>query len=127
MSRPRPSCVCLILLLSASFARAVPPTVANLTPRGAERAKAVEVVITGGPTQTFSADETRSDLLGVIGSTNHGFTFATPMLSTGVPGRHAGSATGGTCKSLRTWMTWAGPGGGDSERCGDARPGAIAW
>jgi len=44
----------------------------------------VEVVITGGPTQTFSADETRSDLLGVIGSTNHGFTFATPMLSTGV-------------------------------------------
>ena len=43
----------------------------------------VEVVITGGPTQIFSADETRSDLQSVIGSTNHGFTYVTPMLSTG--------------------------------------------
>jgi polygalacturonase len=43
----------------------------------------VEVVITGGPTQTFSADESRSDLLAVIGSANHGFTYATPMLSAG--------------------------------------------
>jgi polygalacturonase len=43
----------------------------------------VEVVISGGPTQTISADQTRSDLQPVIGSTNHGFTYTTPMLSTG--------------------------------------------
>jgi hypothetical protein len=43
----------------------------------------VQVVITGGPTQTFLANENRSDLVPVIGSANHGFTYATPMLSAG--------------------------------------------
>jgi hypothetical protein len=43
----------------------------------------VEVVISGGPTQTFEADQTRSDLQSVLGSTNHGFTYATPVLSVG--------------------------------------------
>ena len=43
----------------------------------------VEIVITGGPTQTFSADQTRSDLQSVVGSTNHGFTYSTPVLSAG--------------------------------------------
>ena len=43
----------------------------------------VEVVITGGPTQTISADQSRSDLQRVIGSSNHGFTYSTPMLSAG--------------------------------------------
>jgi len=43
----------------------------------------VEVDITGGPTQTFSADQSRPDLQAVLGSTNHGFTFSTPMLSAG--------------------------------------------
>ncbi|MGD0389470.1 MAG: hypothetical protein ABSC42_11000, partial [Tepidisphaeraceae bacterium] len=45
----------------------------------------VEILISGGPEQgqTFSADETRSDLQAVLGSTNHGFTYATPVLSVG--------------------------------------------
>jgi uncharacterized repeat protein (TIGR03803 family) len=43
----------------------------------------VQVVIAGGPTQTFSADQTRSDLEPVLGSTNHGFTYSTPVLSVG--------------------------------------------
>jgi hypothetical protein len=43
----------------------------------------VEVAIIGGPTQTISANETRSDLLPVVGSTNHGFTYSTPVLSVG--------------------------------------------
>jgi hypothetical protein len=43
----------------------------------------VEIAITGGPTQIFSADETRSDLQPVLGSTNHGFTYSTPVLSVG--------------------------------------------
>ncbi len=43
----------------------------------------VEIVITGGPTQTFSANQTRSDLQPVLGSANHGFTYSTPVLSAG--------------------------------------------
>ena len=43
----------------------------------------IEVDITDGPTQTFSADETRMDLQAYIGSTNHGFTYSTPVLSVG--------------------------------------------
>jgi hypothetical protein len=43
----------------------------------------IEVVILGGESQTFSANETRSDLQTVIGSTDHGFTYATPVLSAG--------------------------------------------
>jgi hypothetical protein len=43
----------------------------------------VEVIIGGGPTQTFTANETRSDLTGVVGSSNHGFTYSTPVLSVG--------------------------------------------
>ena len=43
----------------------------------------VEIVITGGPTQTFSADQSRGDLQTVIGSSNHGFTYSTPVLSVG--------------------------------------------
>ena len=43
----------------------------------------VQIVITNGPTQTFTANETRSDLLAVVGSANHGFTYTTPMLSAG--------------------------------------------
>ncbi len=43
----------------------------------------VEIDITGGPTQTFSADQSRPDLQTVLGSTDHGFTFSTPMLSAG--------------------------------------------
>jgi uncharacterized repeat protein (TIGR03803 family) len=44
----------------------------------------VEVAISGGPTQIFSADESRPDLQNLIGSSNHGFTYATPVLSAGV-------------------------------------------
>jgi hypothetical protein len=43
----------------------------------------VEVSITNGPTQIFTANQTRSDLQTILGSTNHGFTYTTPMLSTG--------------------------------------------
>jgi cyclophilin family peptidyl-prolyl cis-trans isomerase len=43
----------------------------------------VQVVITGGPTQTFVANETRSDLTSILGSANHGFTYTTPVLSVG--------------------------------------------
>jgi uncharacterized repeat protein (TIGR03803 family) len=43
----------------------------------------IEVVITGGPTQTFSADQSRGDLQTVLGSSNHGFTYSTPVLSVG--------------------------------------------
>jgi uncharacterized repeat protein (TIGR03803 family) len=43
----------------------------------------VEVDISGGPSQTFLAKQTRPDLQSVIGSTNHGFTYSTPMLSAG--------------------------------------------
>jgi hypothetical protein len=43
----------------------------------------IEVQILDGTTQTFSADMTRSDLQNVVGSTNHGFDYSTPMLSTG--------------------------------------------
>jgi hypothetical protein len=43
----------------------------------------IEVNISDGPTQTFSADESRMDLQQYIGSTNHGFIYSTPMLSVG--------------------------------------------
>jgi len=43
----------------------------------------IEVDILGGESQTFSADQTRSDLQTIVGSTNHGFTYATPVLSAG--------------------------------------------
>ena len=43
----------------------------------------IEVDITNGPTQTFSADELRGDLQTYLGSTNHGFTYSTPVLSVG--------------------------------------------
>jgi uncharacterized repeat protein (TIGR03803 family) len=43
----------------------------------------VEIVIAGGPTQTFSADQSRGDLQSVLGSSNHGFTYSTPVLSVG--------------------------------------------
>ena len=43
----------------------------------------IEVAITGGPTQTFSADQSRPDLQAVLGSTDHGFTYSTPVLSAG--------------------------------------------
>ncbi len=43
----------------------------------------VEVVFSDGPTQTFLADNTRTDLEPYIGSSNHGFDYSTPMLTTG--------------------------------------------
>ena len=43
----------------------------------------VEIDISGGPTQTFSADQSRPDLQSILGSTNHGFTYTTPVLSAG--------------------------------------------
>jgi len=45
----------------------------------------VEVVISGGPTepQVFSADQTRTDLESVLGSTDHGFDYSPPFLSVG--------------------------------------------
>ncbi len=43
----------------------------------------IEVDITNGPTQTFSADESRPDLQTYVGSANHGFTYSTPVLSVG--------------------------------------------
>jgi hypothetical protein len=43
----------------------------------------IEVNITGGPTQTFLADESRPDLQTYLGSSNHGFTYSTPVLSVG--------------------------------------------
>lgn len=43
----------------------------------------IEVNISGGPTQTVSADQTRTDLQTILGSANHGFTYSTPMLSVG--------------------------------------------
>ncbi len=43
----------------------------------------IEVAISGGPTQTFAANQSRSDLQAVLGSTNHGFTYSTPVLSVG--------------------------------------------
>jgi hypothetical protein len=43
----------------------------------------VEIVISGGPTQTFSADQSRPDLTAILGSSNHGFTYSTPVLSVG--------------------------------------------
>jgi hypothetical protein len=43
----------------------------------------VEVVISGGPTQTFAANETRVDLQAVLGSSDHAFTYSTPVLSVG--------------------------------------------
>jgi hypothetical protein len=52
-------------------------------PTNPDNSANVEIAITGGPTQTFSADQTRSDLQAVVGSTNHGFTYSTPVLSVG--------------------------------------------
>jgi uncharacterized repeat protein (TIGR03803 family) len=49
----------------------------------ATEAVKIEVEITGGPTQTFLANEDRPDLTSIIGSADHGFTYATPMLSAG--------------------------------------------
>lgn len=43
----------------------------------------VEVVISGGPTQEFTANETNSALSSIIGSTDHEFTYSTPVLSVG--------------------------------------------
>jgi hypothetical protein len=45
----------------------------------------VEVVISGGPgiPQVFAANETRSDLQSVLGSTDHGFDYSPPFLSVG--------------------------------------------
>jgi hypothetical protein len=43
----------------------------------------VEVSITDGPTQIFSASKPRADLQAVLGTANHAFTYSTPMLSTG--------------------------------------------
>ncbi|MGD0390472.1 MAG: FKBP-type peptidyl-prolyl cis-trans isomerase, partial [Tepidisphaeraceae bacterium] len=45
----------------------------------------VEIVIAGGPTtpQVISADQTLNSLQNLIGSTNHGFTYATPCLTVG--------------------------------------------
>jgi hypothetical protein len=43
----------------------------------------IEVVISGGPTQMFLADLSRSDLKPFIGSSNHGYYYATPVLSAG--------------------------------------------
>ena len=42
-----PSTSALVILLSVSVAQAVPPTVTNLAPRGAERGKPVEILVTG--------------------------------------------------------------------------------
>jgi hypothetical protein len=44
----------------------------------------VEVSITNGPTQIFTANEPRADLQSVLGSADHAFTYATPMLSAGI-------------------------------------------
>jgi hypothetical protein len=43
----------------------------------------VEIDILGGPTQTIAADLDRPDITSVTGSADHGFTYTTPMLSTG--------------------------------------------
>jgi hypothetical protein len=43
----------------------------------------IQVVFSDGPTQSFVADNTRTDLEPYIGSTNHGFDYSTPMLTTG--------------------------------------------
>lgn len=45
----------------------------------------VEVVISGGPgaPQVFAANETRSDLQSVLGSSDHGFDYSPPFLSVG--------------------------------------------
>jgi hypothetical protein len=52
-------------------------------PTNPENSANVEIVITGGPTQTISADQSRPDLQSVLGSSNHGFTYSTPVLSVG--------------------------------------------
>jgi uncharacterized repeat protein (TIGR03803 family) len=44
----------------------------------------VQIVISGGgPTQTFTANQNRSDLVSVLGSGNHAFNYSTPVLSVG--------------------------------------------
>ncbi len=43
----------------------------------------VEIDILGGPTQTITADLDRPDITSVVSSADHGFTYTTPMLSTG--------------------------------------------
>lgn len=43
----------------------------------------IEVDFSGGPSQQFSADNARPDLVSFIGSADHGFTYSTPMLSAG--------------------------------------------
>jgi hypothetical protein len=43
----------------------------------------VEVQISGGPTQIFWANDPRSDLQAVLGTADHAFTYAMPMLSAG--------------------------------------------
>jgi len=43
----------------------------------------VEIVISGGPTQEILANQTNASLQSIIGSTTHGFTYDTPVLSAG--------------------------------------------
>jgi FKBP-type peptidyl-prolyl cis-trans isomerase len=43
----------------------------------------ITVVISGGPTQTFQADQPNAKARSLTGSADHGFQYATPMLSTG--------------------------------------------
>jgi hypothetical protein len=43
----------------------------------------VEIVISGGPTQEITANETNPALAAIIGSTTHEFTYSTPVLSVG--------------------------------------------
>jgi hypothetical protein len=43
----------------------------------------VEIVISGGPTQEIKANEVNAGLQSIIGSTDHEFTYTTPVLSVG--------------------------------------------
>ena len=43
----------------------------------------IEVIISGGPTQIFSANQANTQAQNITGSPDHGFEYATPMLSVG--------------------------------------------
>jgi hypothetical protein len=53
-------------------------------PKANTSAGTVKILIDGVLRGTVTASNTRSDLLSFLGSTNHGFSFATPTLSTGM-------------------------------------------
>jgi len=52
-------------------------------PNNSSAAIDVEIDILGGPTQTIAADLDRPDITSVTGAADRGFTYTTPMLSTG--------------------------------------------